>query len=394
MPQHSEGIYISREQRTTNNEQRTTNNGQRTTNNDLKHIPALDGIRGLAILLVMVSHFILREWWSSQQWYNLVQGGWLGVDLFFVLSGFLITGILLDAREKPGYFGNFYRRRVLRIFPLYYAAVLVTWLTILFVEKAPERLQGYDSFGWFFAFAPNIAMGLKGDWLYHSHIFNLNHLWSLAIEEQFYLLWPLVVRFTPNRYLLLVCVLLVHFSTGLRYWADDMAGAHHSRASYVMPYCRMDGLAAGAFLAVFFRLDLPSFVPYDKWIARALACLMGYRIYDALWNGNTQYLATMTALFFAALLYLALNQDRNALVRNLCETPFLRHLGKYSYGLYVFHLMFEYAWLEAFKKPLETSGWGPVWMQTAYVLLAFVGTYLLARLSWALLEQPFLRLKK
>lgn len=356
------------------------------------HIPALDGVRGMAIALVMLSHFLLRDWWANPHWYNLVQGGWLGVDLFFVLSGFLITGILLDTKGRSNYWSGFYRRRILRIFPLYYTVVIITWFATYFIEN--ERPAGYDSFGWFFAFAPNIAIGLKNDWSWHSHIFNLNHLWSLAVEEQFYIFWPLIVYGTPKRYLLAVCVLLVHFSTGFRHWTDDWMQSPMSRGSYVLPYCRMDGLAAGSFLAVFFRLELQTFIPFDKWIARILFVWMGYRIGDALWNGNTQYMATMTALFFASFLYLALNQDPGAWVRRLCENAFLRHLGKFSYGLYIFHQMFEYFWHDWFRDPLLKSGLGPVGEQLVYILLAFGGTYLLARVSWVVIEQPFLRMKR
>jgi peptidoglycan/LPS O-acetylase OafA/YrhL len=356
------------------------------------HIPALDGVRGIAILLVMLSHFLLREWWTDPQVFSLVQGGWLGVDLFFVLSGFLITGILLDTKGRSNYWSGFYRRRVLRIFPLYYTAVIITWFATYFIEN--QRPGGYDSFGWFFAFAPNIAIGLKNEWSWHSHIFNLNHLWSLAVEEQFYIFWPLMVRFVPIRYLLGLCALLVYFSTGLRHMTDDMMHMSMSRASYVLPYCRMDGLAAGSFLAVFFRLELQYFIPFNKWLARVLFCWMGYRIGDALWFGNTQYLATMTALFFASFLYLALNTDKGAWVRRLCENPFLRHLGKFSFGLYIFHQMFEYFWHDLFRDPLLKSGLGPVWGQIIYIPLAFAGTYLLARVSWIVIEQPFLRLKQ
>ena len=137
------------------------------------HIPALDGIRGIAILTVLLAHFFMKEYFASERIYYIVQNGWMGVDLFFVLSGFLITGILLDTRDRPGYFSGFYKRRAFRILPLYFFAVLVTWLTILLVEKAPERLHGYDSFAWYFTFTPNIAMALKNDWLWHSKVFNL-----------------------------------------------------------------------------------------------------------------------------------------------------------------------------------------------------------------------------
>jgi peptidoglycan/LPS O-acetylase OafA/YrhL len=355
------------------------------------HIPALDGVRGIAIVLVMLSHFLLVDWWTNLHLYTFIQGGWMGVDLFFVLSGFLITGILLDTKGRPNYWSGFYRRRLLRIFPLYYTVVIITWFATYFIEN--QRPAGYDSFGWFFGFAPNIAIGLKNDWSWHSHIFNLNHLWSLAVEEQFYIFWPLMVYLLPRRYLLGLCVLLVYFSTGLRHLTDEWMQMSMSRASYVLPYCRMDGLAAGSFLAIFLRLELNTFVPYDKWLARFLLVWMGYRIADALWFGNTQFLATMTALFFASFLYLALNTDPGAWVRRLCENRFLRHLGKFSYGLYIFHQMFEYFWHDLFRDPMLKMGLNPVLAQSLYILLAFGGTYVLARISWVVIEQPFLRLK-
>ncbi|HRI60841.1 MAG TPA: acyltransferase [Saprospiraceae bacterium] len=356
-------------------------------------IPALDGVRGLAVLLVLLSHFLLIEFWTDKQMFELVHAGWLGVDLFFVLSGFLITGILLDARNSPNYWSSFYKRRVLRIFPLYFFVVTVTWLTILFYEKTPERLQGYDSFVWFFTFTPNIAMALKNNWLSHSNVFNLNHLWSLAVEEQFYIFWPFIVRFLPIRWLAALCVGFVFFSTPLRFWVAGEQGVN-SVAAYVLPFTRMDGLAAGGFLAVFFRLDLNSFIPFDKWIARILLCWTGWELSQIFLHGSELRLYNLSALFFASLLYLSLNTDPKALIRRICENAFLRDLGKYSYGLYVFHHMFLFEWENWFGRRLLHSELHPAIGQTIYILLAFAGTYLLARLSWVLIEQPFLRLKE
>jgi peptidoglycan/LPS O-acetylase OafA/YrhL len=358
------------------------------------HIPALDGIRGLAIAMVMVSHFLFRNLFPDDLSYNLVQSGWLGVDLFFVLSGFLITGILSDTRErKDGYWSGFVKRRALRIMPLYYFSVIITYLTIVFVEKTPERLHGYDAFTWFFTFTPNIAMAFKGDWLSHSNVFSLNHLWSVAVEEQFYLLWPLVVRFLPPRALLLLCALIVHFSCDLRHMTDNLFDQRWSLAAYMMPYCRMDGLATGSFLAVFLRLGWQSFVPYERWILRILLVWMGYRTLHDVGYGSTHYIGTLSALTFGALLFLALNPHPKALVRRFCENGFLRHLGKYSYALYVFHDMMKMQWEQWFGQWIFNRGWHPFWQQMSYILLAFAGSYLLARASWVLIEKPFLNLK-
>jgi peptidoglycan/LPS O-acetylase OafA/YrhL len=357
------------------------------------HIPALDGIRGLAILLVMVSHFLIPELFQDNTHYRILQLGWLGVDMFFVLSGFLITGILIDTKDRKGYWSTFIRRRAVRIFPLYYFSVVVVWLTVLFIEKAPERLQGYDSFKWFFGFAPNIAMALKDNWLYHSHVFSLNHLWSVAIEEQFYLLWPLIVYWLPRRGVLLLCAALVAFSTSIRLSTDAHFGHEWTLAAYMLPWCRMDGLATGGFLAVFFRLGWHHYLPFARTLMRILVIGAAVLLVRQAMYGSAQTIATISALGFGGLLYLALNPHPLALVRRLCEYPLLMHFGKYSYGLYVFHEMFKYAWMKGFGEWLMHSGW-PAWLaQVVFILLAGLGSYILARLSWRWIEAPFLRWK-
>lgn len=278
--------------------------------------------------------------------------------------------------------------------PLYYFVVLATWLTILFIEHAPERLRGFDSFAWFFTFTPNIAMGLKNDYLYHSHIFNLNHLWSLAIEEQFYLFWPLIVRYLPMRTLAILCLVLISMGTGLRHLTDHIIGTELSISSYTLPFCRMDGLAAGSFLATAFRLGWLQRIPYKAWVARILFGWTGVFIIGNFIYGTNQNLYTLSALFFSALLFLSLNPNPRGFTRRLCENRFLQHMGKYSYGLYVFHHMFEYEWRNWFGTYLMTSRLHPVIGQFLFIMLAFAGTYILARLSWWIIEQPFLRLKK
>ena len=358
-------------------------------------IPALDGVRGIAILVVMLNHFVLGAFLPSTPFWKLVNSGWLGVDLFFVLSGFLITGILLDTKHRARYWATFFSRRALRIFPLYYFAVLVVLLTVVFIEKAPERLQGYDSLWWFVIFAPNVAMALKDNWVYHSNYMGINHLWSVAVEEQFYLAWPLVVKILPPRVLALLCIVLIHYSLPIRRAVDQQFHGDWSwtMASYVLPYCRMDALAAGCFMAVFFRLGWHRRIPFDRWLVRVVFCWMGWRVAESLMHGGTHYRDTLSAIFFAAFVYLALNQHPKGLVRRLCENPFLMHLGVYSYGLYVFHHMFHLIWMMLFGDWLVASGWHPMLAQAAYILLAFSAAYLLARLSWILLEKPFLKLK-
>ena len=138
--------------------------------------------------------------------------GWNGVDLFFVLSGFLITGVLLDAKGSTGYFRNFYARRVLRIFPLYYGVVLVHLVVLRYVLNDPNHFDDRDiDLIWYLLHLSNLIVGLRS-----GRDTGLDHAWSLAIEEQFYLLWPLLVLWLNRRRLIMLCVVLIGLAIALR----------------------------------------------------------------------------------------------------------------------------------------------------------------------------------
>src|SRR4051812_26234940 len=155
------------------------------------HVPALDGIRGLAILLILAYHFTLGmtgRGIAVRLIAKLTSTGWCGVDLFFVLSGFLITGILWNAKESPHRFRNYYVRRALRIFPLYYAAIAIVFAALPFIATRVGGFEGIHGTGaWLGLYGTNILVALRGQW------FPLSHFWSLAVEEHFYLFWPAVV---------------------------------------------------------------------------------------------------------------------------------------------------------------------------------------------------------
>ena len=213
------------------------------------YVPALDGIRGLAIVMVMLAHFTSYGGMHpvvalDRLYYGIVMLGGTGVDLFFVLSGFLITGILLDSRKESGYFRNFYMRRVLRIFPLYYATLAVCFLILPFFRPGDSELSLLlQEQAWYWTYLANVRMALDGWPAFHA----IGHFWSLAVEEQFYMVWPLAVFAVAGRRLRVLCIVLIVGSllTRVYFWQ-----AGYLPRINVLTIARMDALASGAFLAV------------------------------------------------------------------------------------------------------------------------------------------------
>ena len=217
------------------------------------HIPVLDGLRGLAVVLVLICHAtVLNEvpTAAGKMYLVLARLSWAGVDLFFVLSGFLITGILFDAKGKTNYFRNFYARRTVRIFPLYYAYIaLVLFLIPRFAPAIDHHFVKRPPVSWPY-------------WLYVSNFYQTfeptHHIvfvsWSLAIEEQFYLVWPLVVFFCSRKALLRITMGMIVGSILLRIgimgplagWLQNSIGVAPWRFANNFSFCRLDGLAVGA----------------------------------------------------------------------------------------------------------------------------------------------------
>src|SRR5260221_3218564 len=222
-----------------------------------ERIPALDGLRGVAILMVLLNHFVPNRNYAPSHvmtWLsNAAQSGWAGVDLFFVLSGFLITGILIEAKVSPRYFRNFYMRRVLRIFPLYYGA-----LVLVFLLLPPLHVFDWSSFRtvwqnqlWNWSYCTNVGMWCADGRGFSSPQINLGHFWTLAIEEHFYLAWPALVITLPLRRLKSVCIAGVVLVPVARIVAVVALDASH--LFFFQTPRRADSLMLGALFAAMGR---------------------------------------------------------------------------------------------------------------------------------------------
>mgnify|MGYP002622062561 CR=1 FL=1 len=357
------------------------------------HIPALDGIRGLAILMVTAYRFNIGPEMDSlagRALSDVLKQGYLGVDLFFVLSGFLITGILYDAKQDDRYFRNFYARRALRIFPLYYGFlfVMLVALPAIFGSRGELFPEATEHQAWLWLYGANFLMGLRNEWVLGS----FEHFWSLSIEEHFYLVWPLVIFFCSRRQAMLVSLAAITFSAVSRIVWLRMGGG--GVAAELFTFFRLDGLGMGAFLALWAR-GPQGFKPLVKWAlvaffifgAMQLAILPGLkRLLGLRW--------TITAIFFGSLLVLAVGARGSTAWGRFWNSPTLAFFGKYSYAMYVFQLPLIRLAAPIITAESACASVGSVFFgRLAYLCVMTVLTTLCAYLSWHLYEKHFLALK-
>ena len=277
-----------------------------------------------------------RQDLPSRLFFRLTAAGWCGVDLFFVLSGFLITGVLYDSKELPHRYRNFYVRRALRIFPLYYTTLTILFALLPWVVGLVGSLDGLeDAWVWLWAYGANIHVALRGDW------FPLSHFWSLAVEEHFYVFWPAIIIGCRRKTALRVCGGMILMALVVRTWLV-MQGA--VLAAYCSTACRMDALAMGGFLALAARgpKGLERLVPLARKVVlisvAALLALAGWRFGLFLYDPAIQIVGySLLDLFFAASLVRIVAAPGASRLAIVFESFPLRCLGRYSYGLYVFN---------------------------------------------------------
>ncbi len=361
-------------------------------------IPALDGLRGIAIILVLLHHFTFIRPTAGV---GALVGDvlfffWTGVDLFFVLSGFLITGILLDSRGSKSYFTSFYARRTLRIFPLYYLVLFVAFVVLPQFPAEQTVLVGNDTFPpqwpyWFYLTNFSIA---EGGWV-HGWV---DVAWSLAIEEQFYLVWPLLIWLCPPRLFALLCVVIFVAEPIAR--VNARAVDMPSLSIYVLPWFRLDGFAIGGLLALAQRRGLLPWL--DRWVPIVIIAAVAGLIACTILGGHTwwwnrrmqEYGYSLIAVIGAAMVVSALARPADSLWPRMLSTGWLRAFGKYSYGMYLIHPPVMRAVREYGFDPVYYETIGAPWSaQMLFYGAATAPTVALAWLSWRFFEAPILRLK-
>jgi peptidoglycan/LPS O-acetylase OafA/YrhL len=350
-----------------------------------KHIDALDGLRAIAILLVLLVHcglcYIVNSAPQVSLWQDIVVNGRAGVDLFFVLSGFLITGILLNTRDRSDYFPRFYWRRALRIWPVYYAFLLAA----LLIHPRVFSHVGFRSFALYYRnFLPDHPFAD----LY------FGQFWSLCVEEQFYLVWPLILFFLPKRLRLPLIAALMVMAVMLRFTL-----LHHGMTEYMvyrLPFCRMDSLAAGAGIAVLIREAISNRVRRAIfWGAIASAVAIQMYVGRVGWaqNDHRFYTVGITAyaLFFGGMVGLCVTAVRRTVLSSLLSAKFFRAIATRSYAMYLFHLVPLHLSVVFFRHIQDYPQ--QKWTGIGAFLVIAATAYGLAWLSWRFLEEPILRLK-
>jgi peptidoglycan/LPS O-acetylase OafA/YrhL len=350
----------------------------------LAYIPELDGLRAIAVILVLINHFAPT---SIPFAWRVAAVGWVGVDLFFVLSGFLITRILLETRTHPTYYRDFYVRRTLRIFPLYYCMLLVTFASLLLWHhgESYRNLTQWGSPMWSWLYLGNVQMAVLG---HTPHILALIPLWSLHVEEQYYLLFPLLVRVLRPQTLVrvLLGVLVVSPLLRLLLWWWNPGNPY---LDYMLLPCRFDALALGALIALrplhIEKRILGALTIGGGMLVYGLFATIGHNVWSDPFTRVWGY-SLFPAVFGCGILWIILYRPSRQ-TRWLNTAP-LQFLGKTSYATYLLQAPMATALGTLLA---GTAIWGNDVCRFVLICATTIG---LAGLSWRFLERPLLQLKE
>jgi peptidoglycan/LPS O-acetylase OafA/YrhL len=359
-----------------------------STSHQLKYFPGLDGLRGISCLIVVLTH--------NFEFSHFFEYGWLGVDLFFVISGFLITSILLNAVQSENFLRNFYVRRILRIFPLYYLMLVIFIIILPLFNPFKEELQYYvQNQLWFWFYGQNWLMIFRFP---PTGAYHLNHFWSLAVEEQFYLLWPFIILWlrTPKRLtIFIVAALVALFLVRSFLWYLKI-----DQFNYTVFYrfTRVDGICIGALCATILKINKRLISNNIAIVATTLALLnLAFYFVNKHNEFTYPYLGFIGYTTFSALLGLLLNeviQNKAPWFQAIFTFPALQFVGKISYSLYALHwpvfLLTHSLFSYVFQNTVGLSGLVSVY--TASFCSTILG-FILSVVSYYYFERKFLRLK-
>jgi peptidoglycan/LPS O-acetylase OafA/YrhL len=352
------------------------------------YYPALDGLRGLAILLVVLYHnfgFIKQSFF-----------GWLGVDLFFVLSGFLITSILLKELGTPDYLKNFFIRRVLRIFPLYFLCLIIFLILFPVLGLYKKELAFFvKNQWWLWTYLQN--------WLYSFYLSDdakmLTHLWSLAVEEQFYLIWPFVILLvkSPRKlFFIMLAVLVLTILLRSIIWLSQIEDLNYTT---LYTFTRIDGICIGSMVALLLRFKPKLISKNMTAIVLALAAMnfIFYFINQSDRNSYPYYAFvgyTTFCAMFGLLLHEIVTSNDNTIINKILSIKPLRFLGKISYGFYVYHwpvyIMSQLYFFNSLRDSLNLTDTSS---RLGASLLSTGLAFFISVISYNYFERYFLRLK-
>lgn len=360
-----------------------------------KHIPALDALRGLAILAVTFYRFRYGPEDDSYAGQLLAHGlhwGSRGVDLFFVLSGFLITGILSDSKTRdPHFFRNFYARRTLRIFPLYFGslALFLILMPLCFTMPTAFDASRENQF-WLWAYCSNVYMSFDGSWCFGA----LDHFWSLAVEEHFYLVWPFVIYFCSRRQALMAALSIAALAALGRVGLSVVS--EPGVAVDVATWFRCDALLIGSAFALLLRSDLERST--YRWIAWGALTIGLIGSMPWLFEPESRMKTiphTTFAIMFGGMVALAATSSPQSWWQRIWNSRILGTFGRYSYAMYVFQAplipllapVFSTAILLNYTDSLLAA-------RLIYILSMTTLTFALAIVSWHVLEKHCLKFKR
>lgn len=378
-------------------------------------VPSLDGLRGVAVLLILLYHFFTfgvlvvepADLPLDTALLHIVEFGWTAVDLFFVLSGFLITGILLDAKGTPHFFRFFYARRMLRVFPAYYLFLIIAIVIIPAIPALRDdrtvAIVG-DHQWWYWGYLANVWVATNHSDPLSVALYGNSHLWSLAVEQQFYLLWPAVVFLTTRRGLFAVCIGCVVLCPAVRavLAGGVVPGLDTDVAPYVLTPARLDSLAMGAMVAVAIRSSA-----LQAWLRRCARAVIvvgattlvvlaiardGLSTSD-IWVQLVGFSAA--PLMYAGLLAVLVTAPPDRAVVRAGATPLLTFLGRYSYALYVVHIEVIILLSNQFGRDAFGSWFGSETPgRLLFTAMGIAVSLVVAVVSWHACEKRFLRLKR